>query len=78
MNPTLDEIMTSIRYLPWKTVGKQTGVPYLDLLTDLGVGVQEAAQVKEKLLLLERKGKITLVCMDPPNNSHSVAVRTRR
>ncbi len=78
MKPTLDQIMTSVKYLPQKTVGKYSGVPLLDLLTDLGVGVIDAADVKEKLLLLERKGKVTLVCMDPPNSSHIVAVRYRR
>ena len=50
---------------------------YLDLLTDLGIGVMEAAGVKEQLLLLERKGKVTLLCMEPPNSSHIVAIRPR-
>ena len=77
MKPTLDQIMASVNYLPWKTVGKLNGVPYLDLLTDLGIGVMEAAGVKEQLLLLERKGKVTLLCMEPPNSSHIVAIRPR-
>lgn len=78
MKPTLDQIMTSVNYLPWKTVGQKTGVSYLDLLNDLGIGVMEADGVKEQLLVLEQKRKVTLLCMDPPYSSHIVAIRPRQ
>ena len=77
MKPTLDQVMTSVNYLPWKKVGQHTGVSYFDLLNDLGVGVMEAEGVKEQLFVLEQKRKITLVCMDPPYNSHIIVIRPR-
>ena len=58
MKPTLDQIMASVNYLPWKTVGKLNGVPYLDLLTDLGIGVMEAAVSKSNYFCWSGKGRL--------------------
>lgn len=77
MKPALNDILTSVNYLPWKKVGVYKGVSYFDLLNDLGIGVmeEEAKAVREQLLLLERKRKVTLVRMNPPYNSHIIVVR---
>lgn len=53
------------------------GVSYLDLLNDLGIGVmeEEAKAVREQLFLLQRKRQVSLVCMNPPYNSHIIVIR---
>ena len=79
MKPALEEVLTSVNYLPWKKVGVYKGVSYFDLLNDLGIGVMdaEAEDVRRQLFTLERQRKVTLVRMNPPYTSHIIVVRPR-
>lgn len=69
--------MTSVNYLPWKTVGQHRGVSYFDLLNDLGIGVMEAEGVKGQLRVLEQDRKVELICTDPPHNNRIIVIRPK-
>ena len=77
MNPTLEEVLITIRNLPWKSVGKEYGVPFMDLVKALGGDICEIEHIKNQLRTLEANGKIILYRMPPSNQNQIVAARIR-